>query len=495
MKNVDQLLSSLREHGTVDSEGSFTIGLTEARAKLRDYQSSERGRYILHLVSGGMAAEADYVRVERDGQKIRIAFSGAYVKEEALAQAFGGTLTTSDTGADDLALGIRGALTEGAEAVGLLVEHPEKPGFWWRIDSAGEEREACPSSEASSVSLELKFSPSWKERLSGFLAGLRGYSGSNPEERLVQEFCDHSLVPVEVRGQRVDRPLFLPESAVAIRIGSGVDTQSAPDLALECGDVRGAICLAPGKVQLIIRGVAYCEMEGTGYSGFLHCSGLQRDATREKVVKNAAYHSLQQRLAEVKDDALEALALKLPDPKFELVDPYLHQLSALLLQEELSPEASGKLRNWMEEKLSTEELETVPQHAAGIFRLYQMVRMEFFGKVPVHVEILRRCATALRTGHAKTETRLRKTLEALRLSEPEQALLHGYLLLGLGAYYSTIGRQKESETAWFNALKTVWEDPSPAAQELSHTHLKYPADHICGEVASVLTMYSNEWSA
>ena len=494
MKSVDQLLNSLREHGTVDSEGSFTIGLTEARAKLREYQSSERGRYILHLISGGMAAEADYVRMERDGQRTRIVFSGAYMEEEALAQAFGGTLTTSDTGADDMALGIRGALAEGAEAVGLLVEHPKKPGFWWRIDSAGEERGAHPSSQASSVVLELKFPFSWKERLGGFLAGLRGYTGSSPEERLVQEFCDHSLVPVEVRGQRVDRPLFLPESAVTIRIGSGVDALSSPDLALESDNVRAAICLAPGKVQLIIRGVAYCELEGTGYSGFLYCSGLQRDATREKVVRNAAYHALEQKLAELKDDALELLALKLPDPKFELVDPFLHQLSALLLQEELSPEASRKLRGWMEEKLSTVELEAVPRHAAGIFRLYQMVRLEFFGKMPVQVEMLRRCATALRTGHAKTETRLQKTLEALRLSEPGQTLLHGYLLLGLGAYYSTKDRQKESETAWFNALKTVWEDPSPEAQELFHTHLKYPADHICGEVASVLTMYSNEWS-
>ena len=495
MKSVDQLLTSLREHGTVDSEGSFTIGLTEARAKLRQYQSSERGRYILHLISGGVAAEAEYVRIEREGERLRLVFSGAYTDEEALAQAFGGTLTTSDTGADDLALGIRGALAEGAEAVGLLVEHPEKQGFWWRIDSKGEERGTHSSSQAPSLALDLKFPLSWKERLSGILAGLRGYTGSNAEERLVQEFCDHSLVPVELRGQRVDRPLFLPDSAVGIRIGGAVGGIPSPDLNLELENVRGVLCLARGKVQIIIRGVAYCEMEETGYSGFLHCSGLQRDATREKVVRNAAYHALEQRLAELKADALELLALKLPDLKFEVVDPYLHELSALQLHEELSPEAGQNLQAWMEEKLSTEELETVPRHAAGIFRLYQMVRVEFYGKKPIEVEILRRCAAALRTGHANTEKRLLKTLEALRITEPKLALLHGYLLLGLGAYYSTVGREKESETAWFNALKTVWEDPSPAAQELFHTHLKYSAAHICGEVASVLSMYGTEWAS
>jgi hypothetical protein len=58
VKGVEQLLAELREHGTIDSQGEFTLSLSEARRKLVQYHSSDKARYLLLLLAAGIAAGA-----------------------------------------------------------------------------------------------------------------------------------------------------------------------------------------------------------------------------------------------------------------------------------------------------------------------------------------------------------------------------------------------------------------------------------------------------
>ena len=121
VQRVDELLHSLREHGTLDSQGEFTVSLSEARRKLKQYHSSEPARYVLLLVSAGFASGGRSAAVTRRDHCLTIRFPGAYLSENELLQALDNPHNSASSAATDLVLGIQGALNHQAQEVKLRV--------------------------------------------------------------------------------------------------------------------------------------------------------------------------------------------------------------------------------------------------------------------------------------------------------------------------------------------------------------------------------------
>ena len=124
VQRVDELLHSLREHGTLDSQGEFTVSLSEARRKLKQYHSSEPARYVLLLVSAGFASGGRSAAVTRRDHCLTIRFPGAYLSENELLQA----LDNPHNSASSAALqGFVGVLS-GGESFSLIKGCPHPTG-------------------------------------------------------------------------------------------------------------------------------------------------------------------------------------------------------------------------------------------------------------------------------------------------------------------------------------------------------------------------------
>lgn len=139
MKGVEELLAELREHGTIDSRGEFTLSLSEARRKLVQYQSSNKARYLLLLLSAATAAGATSLTVEQSPRNCRLVMPQAHIPESALLSAFAEPHRPSASpGASDLVLGLQGAFHNRAARVEVRVQKPGES-FLWTLEPRSEQ--------------------------------------------------------------------------------------------------------------------------------------------------------------------------------------------------------------------------------------------------------------------------------------------------------------------------------------------------------------------
>ncbi len=350
---VAQLLASLREHGTIDSEGDFTVSLSAARRKLSQYQSSDSARYLMMAVSGGIAAGASRVRITQGVSSYGLLFPDAYIPEPALLGSFEKPSETSP-GSLDMAMALRGALVQAATSITVEVVDPQCPSYSWTLTPRKEESSSLPPEEQTAVRVRIEFPTSWQERLTGIFRRLKGYAGQPPEIRLLDKCCDHSPVPISVNGISLNRDLFLPVSVVYAAVNDpGPYCRVRIDLKLESEGWRGVLGLRPGKIQLVVHGIAYGQIEDSGLTGIVFHGGLNRDVSRENMVCDAAFDKL---LAELEARRREMLLWSVTDLERIYVhgvdfNVVLEGLVELALQDELPAESVARATEWLEEKV------------------------------------------------------------------------------------------------------------------------------------------------
>lgn len=489
--NVSELLDSLREHGTIDSQGQFTVSLSQARRKLTQYHSSNQARYLLMLVSAGIAAKATEMVFSGSRGGYQIEMPGAYMGEEALLAAFrtGGHGGEDIPGAVDMVLGLQLALAQGASDVRVKVGHPTKASYSWYLSHDAEQSQPLLDSGASGISVELAFPGSWRERISNYFRSLRGYVGQPEEARLLEQFCDRSLTPIILNKERINRPVFLPEAIAYATIGEFSEHLPSQH-GIVIGDYpwRGHLALLPGRVQLVVHGVAYGQIEDCGLEGILYDDRLRLDISRENVVADAAYERLLEELDAVRAAMARSLLPRLKELSADDVIAHLGGFMDLALDCQLDEMESQKLSGWMSRQIGF----GAPRHHSpeGFLKLYTRLRSyRRYGDLPPKVGLfLNRCAEAFRSRDDDLETTIDYTAKMVRIEQPRETLIPGYLQLGRGAFRSSRRDEKRAQEAWMEALDIVRGGADDKAEELIHFHMDFEVDHIMDQVAAALTM-------
>ena len=498
MKGVEELLAELREHGTIDSRGEFTLSLSEARRKLVQYHFSDKARYLLLLLSAGTAAGARSLTVEQTPILCRLQMPGAHIPESALLNAFAHPERPADApGASDLVLGLQGAFHNQATRVEVRAQRPGES-FLWTLEPRSEQSVPIDSGGETGLEVLLHFKLDVGQRLRGVLGWLRGYAARSSEARLLDKYCDRSLIPLSYNGERSDRPLFLPALSVLATVGELGDKklEFPADTQLEGYAWRGVLALGPGAIQIVIHGVAYCQIESLGLAGTIYHDGLERDLSREKVVRDAAYDSLISELEGVKIALSGVLVDKLSSVPWPLVVEQLPDLVYLFLARKLEAEKRQALWEGMERIYRDRAQEGVdrafPPSPKGLVDLMTGLVQDVTARQRVLDLLLSDCGEGLRKQPTGFHKQLLMTHDLFRAHHPEETLVLGYLLLGLGALHSVKGRAQESERAWFRTLETVWAGTDARAQELMYAHMAHTPEHILQQSSTALAMYCAE---
>ena len=496
MKGVEQLLAELREHGTIDSQGEFTLSLSEARRKLVQYHSSDQARYLLHLLAAGTAAGARGVTVEQTRDTCRLLMPGAHIAESALLKVFADPARPSPVaGAGDMVLGLQGAFHFRAVRVEVKAQRPGES-FLWTLEPNSESSVPIESGGDTCLEVTLHFRAPLTEKLRGLLQSLRGYAAKSAEARLLDRFCDRSLIPLTYNGERCDRPLFLPTLGVLAQVGELGEKrlEFTPDCRLPERGWRGVLALGPGAVQIVIHGVAYCQVESLGLVGTIYHDRLERDLSRERVVRDRLYDELLADLEEVRVELSNRLVPKLVNLDWSLVEAQLPNLVHLFLTRRLSGENRKLLWQTMEGlyKARTGSERTFEGSAKGLLDLLTGLMIDAGPRERVLTLLLADCGDDLRDLGPGLHKQMDVAQQLVRAYHPDHTLVLGYLLLGLGAVHAVEGRKNESERAWFRALETVWSGSDARAQELMYGHMAYSPEHIIEQTSAALAMYCDE---
>ncbi len=85
---LSDLLKELHSEGSLESQGKFSLDVSKAQDKLREFQLENKYDYSLKLVQAAVSAGATAVHVEVNNQRARFRFDGRYFKPQELADLF-----------------------------------------------------------------------------------------------------------------------------------------------------------------------------------------------------------------------------------------------------------------------------------------------------------------------------------------------------------------------------------------------------------------------
>jgi hypothetical protein len=488
--DVEALLRSLREHGTIDvQEGSFTLSLSEARRKLIQYQSSNPRRYLVMVVAGFQAAGATRITISRNEFRYTLSAPGAFISEEALTQALAGRGNEQEyPGVSDLALGMRLAFKCDCEQIRFTQNCVGKSGYSWELSEQGETNSSGePSSHISQV-LELSFVPTWKRRATGLFQFLGGYVGKNEEIRLVVRHCDRSRIPILLDQEPVHQPLIRSESTVRAIVGPE-ESSSESDLWIKDFDWEGVVELQKGRLEIVRYGVTYARLEETGLSGVVWHPNLRLDLSRENILCDRTYESFFYELDQVRGRLFDAFTLELSCKPRKVVLQNLHNLVSACVAGN-NPSMTRRVSTWMIQQFTRHAPGRVTEDKIELVKLYQELPRAIPRFKPRSLIVLDLCAAALEDRLSGVDALLSNTASLIQNSYPQDYLAAGYLLLGLGACLHNFGQPSIGRGVWQEAMQTVEASGDPRNADLIQAHLKFEVDHMMLEVAKALRIYA-----
>ena len=349
--DLEKFIERAAQSGQEDSKGSFTLGAEAARQKLLEYQQSAPERYLLMVVSAGIALGAWRVDIQWDRFQFEVNFPGALVEGEQFRDALGRVVRgEADAPLLDLMLGLYGALSAGAHRVYVLGGDPDL-GYRWTLSPAGEEFESSGKARGGlSVRIERELKTAGK-KIAQFVGKLRGFVGMCPECRLISKQCEYARIPISLNGALVNRPIFLSEALCSAQIGDveNVRETASRKLRLEGSNWSGALALNTRKLTLVIFGVSYPGPDDLDVSGVVFCDHLVRDISREKVVQDTRYQRLLTELQECKSqmviEALKSWTVAKSCEKLLLVD----KLADLMQRDRVSIPATLEILEHLQE--------------------------------------------------------------------------------------------------------------------------------------------------
>lgn len=467
--DVEQLLQSLKEHGTIESEDrAFTLSLSRARRYLASNQSSSPHRFLVALAAGAFRAGATEVRIKPERQGYVISATGAVIDEEGLTLAFGGQPREDRyPGSTDLALSLRLALQCGCQTASLRAFLKGSPGFSWRLSENREVSNEAPPHHSDHLEIELVFPPLslWQRVFPSPMY--------RPEVGLLKELCALSDRSITFKGKPVGARPPVPKG----RFGAGVGGyRFLGSLDLPQDNWKGCLGLLPGSVNLVVQGVLSGQVEHFGLNGTIWHDGLNLDLSREGVLQDRVWDTLLTEVQSVRYQLLKEAVLSGTRLNDEEKEEILTPLVACWLEEH-DLRLREVLREWlMGTRKASEDNELL---------LAYWHRNKPNWKPSTAIPLLAACK-GLESGHRETRRFMETALHCVGSlpSERRDELVQAYLYLGLGAYDSIYADESNADHAWSLARKTI--SSNALGQELISVHLRYPPRHLLGEVIKAL---------
>ena len=500
--DVERLLTSLRENGTIDSEGEFTVDLLEARRKMAKYRSSNHARYLLCIVSAGLAAGGRCLKVESSQGTLGVVIPGAFLNESDLSLAYSGRPQEGLSGAAlDLALGIHLAFQANCKSLELRASPSAHDGYLWNVGPDSLESEALPCQGEASLSLKFSMPESWKQRLPKFLRFLGGYAGQVEEVRLLEQYCDGSFVPITVNGESVDRPLLLPAGSVNALVGEPPKECSEfnPRFRFHPNDWDGYLVLCPGTIKIVHFGVTVQELKSPSLTGVVRHDKMERDLSREGVLQDSVYEAFLGELEQYRITMLKEFGTHLAEKSEAEVRPLLEELVGFALSPE-GQETRRFIGAWMSKELGRLNLDSRRRHrdysVLEFVTLYRRLQGDVYGIRGLSQAkfIFHTCAQALKAGSPQVDQLLNESADLIMKYYPKDLLAAGYCLLGLGACLRRFGQPGAASMTWSEAVETVEKLNDPNAVALIQAHLNHEPEHMMQEVSKALTIYAKSKS-
>jgi hypothetical protein len=484
---VEQLLNSLRETGTIDSQGAFTLSMDKARAKLARFQSSDPARYLVSILSGGVGGGASRIQMDDRSTKVSVWMEQAYLPERDLLAALNSAYEGEENGALDLVLGCRGALNYGARKIEIGVSKEGASGYRWILEQDSQVGYQDAIDELPGIKVVILFDESIKERFGRFVRKLRGYVGQRREFQIVEELADRCPVPVSLNHELITRPFHLPKGPLEINVGgvSSVQFFRSP-MQFDRGHYWSAgLVYSPGKVSLVVRGVVCGSVESYDFSGVVYHDSLGLDLTREKVRVGEEADLFLDQLEELRCQTLFRLADTFSDYQGEL-PWFFGDLFHLALETDTAGQVREKILLFLKSQFrldiagdGTDALLWAGTELACQLGPERFTIREGF--------LLRRCSFEFKQAERELLW-IPLTLRYYQSVLPDRTLVRGYLLLGWGALYEIHGVSKSAQECWLESLDTVRAGTDNRAEELIHAHMDFEPEHILVETGKALAL-------
>ena len=495
---LEDLLDSLRTHGTIDSTGEFSVDVQRAQSIVPAYQTSDPYLFLVAVVSAGFSAGAERaeVRTQKFPSRLVLELVNADLPVEELEDCYNTQKSTADESLLDLLLGIRAAFQTEVSKIeilsssGALSVAPKKA-----------ELEAFKKIEAAGLTRITFHYPVFKSffqtRQSAFdrpaVTHLREMGQWSRRAILVEKvniLKNYDIGSSEYHCTRVGE---LEESRFQQPIRSSVEGYSW----------SGALSLRKGKLQLVLHGIVRGTLEHPYFSGVIYHPDFRLDVSREQIVLNDAVREIETDLEALFTTLLEDLLNNL-DLSAETVPWYFYFIWTACVAGDIGAKGQTRLSEWFAQALATRKIANRPSTPLGqswheaqpkpeLTPAQKLVRqaaaLQYAEGTNFKLEyslLLKTCQRLLEQDVAGNIELLETILEVLAEHRPKQTLLRAYLLLGIGANHKKSGNQVLAERAWAKALKTVSGRRHRAQEQLIRAHLDFDLEHILSETLKLL---------
>lgn len=282
---LEHLLSSLHEEGSLDSRGRFTLDTRLMLEKLARFQFADRHTHLLPLLGGLSAQGAQIIEVGSTRQHLRIEARCRGLSGEALRHLWDELANPS--GADsnqELALGLFGATRE-FKGIALLSREESGVTHCWVYRADQIEVRPVPGFESGPpVRVELEYRLPWWQRVLGL--------GGKP---LSLERFRHAPFEVTLNGRSVRRPFDMASCRITACVGEELPGHEVCQQR-RGGAIRGLLGLGadePG-LQLLRHGVLYKSPQELPYRALalVEASHLPADLSYTALVENDDFRTL-----------------------------------------------------------------------------------------------------------------------------------------------------------------------------------------------------------
>ena len=202
------LLGELREAGTVESRGNFSLDLERAAQNLSRFRLPKPEFYILRLLQAGVAGKAKALTFKASLQNLELGFPGLDLEQNLLQNLLSYIIEdSSHRTLSHLASGIYGSLSVAAKKVELASAGYR---YIWEVGSS---RQESDESSQSGLHLRITRPPAqvlrgWGRGLGQDLIKLFRKRGNSVEAGLIARFGDYYPIPISINGTPLERAPF-----------------------------------------------------------------------------------------------------------------------------------------------------------------------------------------------------------------------------------------------------------------------------------------------
>ncbi|GEM_PF-2390503 len=340
---MSELLAKLTAVGELEARGEFSIDAEKAREKLRHYQLADPYRYVLLLVEAAVCSGAETLSFEIDTDDLHLRFAGRAFKPRWLENIYSALFLdgAGSKGGEHERQSLRAAQLLACGLNSAMALNPR----WIRMTSVG------PGGEGAGLELRPDRADSF-ERLEGAAPGthihvrdrlrpgllvefVQSLQGRLVEAELLRAACTWAQVEIRVDGARISTALDGPGFGGPMMAGAWwrepivVDGQVLGAGVLVAGSEHAGVLglLLPPVVEVLSNGVYADTIDlqraVLGFLGIVDARGLHKDASQNKILREANFDVLMRAVSDCHDALISRLARHSVQPGYITPD-YTH---------------------------------------------------------------------------------------------------------------------------------------------------------------------------